>query len=61
MTFTVPNGLLELRFGDDSDVPRVFVPNLIFTIGPQTREYPVFDMVDFNAGKRRSYSSAPRT
>ena len=50
---TVGSPALEQRFGDDSDVLRVFVLNLIFTIGSHTQgEYPVFVMEDFNAGKK---------
>jgi hypothetical protein len=45
-----PNRLPQQCFGNDSDVPRIFILNFTSTSGPHAQgEYLVFDMEDFKA------------
>jgi hypothetical protein len=48
-----PNRLLKKRFGNDSDVPRIFFLNLICASRPHAQgEYLVFDMENFKAREK---------
>jgi len=48
-----PYRLLQQCFGNDSDVPRIFILNFTSTSGPHAQgEYLVFDMEDFKAHEK---------
>jgi hypothetical protein len=48
-----PYRLPQQCFGDDSDVPRIFILNFTSTSGPHAQaEYLVFDMEDFKAHEK---------
>jgi hypothetical protein len=48
-----PNRLPQQCFGNDSDVPRIFILNFTSTSGPHAQgEYRVFDMEDFEAHEK---------